>query len=219
MAEGHYLEVSKSARYFLSGPPEDDYKLVCYVLHGYGQLAGYFIKAFERSGLKEVLFIAPEGLHRFYLEGSQGRVGASWMTKEDRLKDIEDYCAYLDLLRNHLEEKHQNLQNLRTGVLGFSQGVATACRWLSFSQHRFDFLINYAGIYPPDLPEEQALDKMQRIPVKHLLGREDEYISEERMSTALAAFKKRGFPDELRVFEGRHKVYPEVISELFGSLT
>ena len=39
--------------------------------------------------------IAPQGLHKFYLEGTSGRVGASWMTKENREDDIKNYLVYL----------------------------------------------------------------------------------------------------------------------------
>src|SRR5690554_3872961 len=41
-------------------------------------------------------------MHRFYRKGTQGRVGASWMTKEARLDDIEDNHKYLDKLAEHL---------------------------------------------------------------------------------------------------------------------
>ena len=63
-------------------------KKVLYVLHGYGQLAEFFVRKFRELG-DEYLIVAPEGMHRFYLQGSSGRVGASWMTKEDREQDIK----------------------------------------------------------------------------------------------------------------------------------
>src|ERR1051325_10016453 len=42
--------------------------------------------------------VAPEGLSRFYLSerATERRVGASWMTREDRLAEIADYLGYLD---------------------------------------------------------------------------------------------------------------------------
>lgn len=218
MAEEHYLEIRKSARYYLSGPVESRYRGVCFVLHGYGQLARFFIRPFLNEQWKDILFVAPEGFHRFYLSGSEGRVGASWMTKEDRLRDIEDYCAYLDQLRGHILGQVQLDDSHSTGVLGFSQGVATACRWLSYSVYEFDYLINYAGLYPPDLPESAALERMQKIPVRHLLGDEDEYLSMERMQESLEEFARRGFPDRLKTFRGGHKIYPEPLEDVFEEL-
>ena len=191
---------------------------VCFILHGYGQLAHYFIKPFTDQRLGKTLFVAPEGLHRFYLDGTKGRVGASWMTREDRLRDIEDYCAYLDQLWEHVIPRVNPEARKQVGILGFSQGVATACRWLSFSEHNFAYLINYAGIYPPDLPVERAVSRMKKLPVKHLLGDEDEYISLERMRSALQGFAQQGFPDKLKIFKGGHKVYPEILLDVFSEM-
>lgn len=218
MAEEYYLQISKSARYYSSGPMQSRYRGVCFVLHGYGQLARFFIRPFLHEKLKDILFVAPEGFHRFYLNGTEGRVGASWMTKEDRLKDIEDYCAYLDQLRGHIAKQVHPETGQSIGVFGFSQGVATACRWLSYSRYEFDYLINYAGLYPPDLPESEALERMQKIQVRHLLGDKDEYISLERMQETLAEFARSGYPDQLKIFSGGHKIYPEPLTESFAEL-
>lgn len=219
MAEEHYLEIRKSARYYLSGPLDSDYRGVCFILHGYGQLARFFIRPFLTEEIADILFIAPEGFHRFYLDGTKGRVGASWMTKEDRLRDIEDYCAYLDQLREHIMSQVKLSTPGGIGVLGFSQGVATACRWLSYSRYEFDYLINYAGIYPPDLPESEALERMQKIPVRHLLGDEDEYVSMEKMRQSLKEFARRGYPDQLKIFKGTHKVYPKPLAETIAEIS
>ena len=64
----------------------------------------YFIKKFEQLKRPEILFVAPEGLHRFYLKGNAGRVGSSWMTKEDRLNDIDDYNRMLDQVAKEISE-------------------------------------------------------------------------------------------------------------------
>ncbi|MDZ7845649.1 MAG: hypothetical protein U5L96_02085 [Owenweeksia sp.] len=216
MSQAHYLKVEKTTRYYLSGPLEGDYKSVCFALHGYGQLAPDFIRPFTDKRLSSILFIAPEAPHRFYLNGTGGRVGASWMTKEDRLRDIEDYCHYLDSLYQYLNPHLKKIESL--GVLGFSQGVATACRWLSYSNISFDFLINYAGIYPPDLPQQEAMEKMQKIPVRLLLGDEDEYITETKLHQALQEFKCQGYPTEARIFAGRHKIYAPVLQEVFTEM-
>src|SRR5207237_799567 len=65
--------------------------------------------------------VAPEGRPRFYLTESptERRVGASWMTREDRLHEIDDYVRYLDAV--HVDLK---LPNTRITALGFSQGSA-----------------------------------------------------------------------------------------------
>ena len=116
--------VSKTMRYFTIGDVNKADKLL-YVLHGYGQLASYFIKSFEKIS-DSYLIIAPEGMHRFYLNGTSGRVGASWMTKEAREIDIHENTKNLDLLDQHILSKKTFKKKI---ILGFSQGGATAARW------------------------------------------------------------------------------------------
>lgn len=211
-----YLTIEKTARYFLSGPLDAEYKSLCFALHGYGQLGPYFIRPFAGKDLSQVLFVAPEAPHRFYLQGSSGRVGASWMTKEDRLCDIADYCAYLDRLYQELMPVIQKVEQV--GILGFSQGVATACRWLTSSAQHFDYLVNYAGVFPPDLDHSNAIPKMKKIPVRFLVGTEDEYFAGGKYEKHLEDFRQKGYPVELGFFEGRHKVYPQVLQELFDDM-
>lgn len=209
--EEHTLKIQRKARFYLSGPLHERYSSICFVLHGYGQLARYFIRPFCDEELSKILFVAPEGFHRFYLQGTGGRVGASWMTKEDRLADIEDYVNYLDQVYELFREKIAETGSV--GILGFSQGVATACRWLTFSENRFDFLVNYAGAFPPDLPHGRAIVRMRNIPVHVLAGTEDEYISEERFQQHLNELKEQGFEVQARRFEGGHKIYTKEVRE------
>ncbi|MEZ4763957.1 MAG: hypothetical protein R3C26_12480 [Calditrichia bacterium] len=37
-------------------------------------------------------------MSRFYLQSTNGRIGATWMTREDRENEIADYLAYLNNL-------------------------------------------------------------------------------------------------------------------------
>ena len=65
-------------------------RTVWFVLHGYGQLAGEFIRFFADLATDDSLVVAPEAMNRFYLvnpESAPARdrpVGATWMTREDR---------------------------------------------------------------------------------------------------------------------------------------
>ena len=55
---------------------------------------------------------------------SKGPIGASWMTREAREREISDYVAYLDEVA--LWIRRELGCELAPTVLGFSQGVATA---------------------------------------------------------------------------------------------
>src|SRR4051812_478081 len=90
-----------SARYYKLNEINASTRQIWFVLHGYGQLAQYFVRKFSTLAENDVCIIAPEGLSHFYLEELQAsgrkndRVGATWMTRENRLMDIQNYCTYL----------------------------------------------------------------------------------------------------------------------------
>src|SRR5690349_9000283 len=99
----HEISFEFRARYFKLGEISTQTKQVWFVLHGYGQLAQYFIKKFSILQDHNICVIAPEGLSHFYLENFQAgsgrkndRVGATWMTRENRMMDIENYVQYLN---------------------------------------------------------------------------------------------------------------------------
>src|SRR5437762_7802629 len=143
----HVLSTSRTARYFTLGHPTDATEL-WFVCHGYGQLASRFLERFRALESPRRCIVAPEGLSRFYLTESatERRVGASWMTREDRLHEIDDYVRYLDALYSHVAPGAA-----RVTALGFSQGTATVCRWAALGSVRIDRLVLWGGEVPPDL--------------------------------------------------------------------
>ena len=98
------LLLQKHFRYYLSENFTSKRKLLI-ALHGYGQLAQYFAKKFIDLP-EDYALLVPEGMHRFYLEGTSGRVGASWMTKEGRELDIEDNLSNPNQLLSHVMKNH-----------------------------------------------------------------------------------------------------------------
>ena len=97
MIDIRHIRVQKTARYAVLRP-NTPANSVMFAIHGYREMVPYFIKKFQSLADQGVMVVAPEGLHRFYIEGYSGRVGASWMTKEDRESDIIDYVDYLNQL-------------------------------------------------------------------------------------------------------------------------
>lgn len=207
------FKIERTARYYLSDEPSSLHRYLCFVLHGYGQHPEYFLKKFEALGRKDILFVAPEGLHRFYLKGSSGRVGSSWMTKEDRLNDISDYNKMLEQVA--LQVLSQSPVSFeRVAIFGFSQGVATACRWANYTQHKYDALINWAGAFPPDLDFEAAHQNLKPKALFMACGDEDQYISEERLAEHLSFLKEQSLKPKLLRFKGAHDIYSEPLSKL-----
>lgn len=180
-------------------------KNVLIALHGYSQLAKYFIKKFEV--LKEnYVVVCPEGPHRFYLRGSSGRVGASWMTKEAREIDIEDNLSWLNDLLEEIKNTY-NSQNII--LLGFSQGAATAARWYQRNPSAFDQLILWATVFPPDIdtgtfPKEK--------PLHFVLGTDDEYYQGEAAMELLTSYESLGF--QVYTYEGKHDLDGQMLFHL-----
>jgi len=182
------IKSTKTFRYSTIGKPETA-KTIIYVLHGYGQLSEYFIRKFDE--LKEEYFIvAPEGMHRFYLKGSSGRVGASWMTKEDRINDISDNLNWLNQLDVEMASKYQFDKKI---ILGFSQGGATAIRWFYNNQFKIDQLIIWAAVFPPDLNIENELGNSNSQNKFFVIGNEDEFYTVNQRTEIIDCYKSAGF--------------------------
>lgn len=199
------LDVLKTARYAVSPHDKEKVKEIWFVCHGYGQLAPKFLLHFRSIFQKDRAIIAPEGLHRFYLKGTGGRVGASWMTKEEREKDIQDYVRYLDQLYDQVMREYLG-KEVYVRVLGFSQGVATVCRWMANARSRADELILWAGVFPPDLDLFVNKRAFQRMRVRVLVGDKDEYRSDERIAEEQRIFEEHDIPYEFMEFEGKHRI-------------
>lgn len=189
--------VSKTMRYFTIGDINKADKLL-YVLHGYGQLASYFIKSFEKLP-DSYLIIAPEGMHRFYLNGTSGRVGASWMTKEAREIDILENTQNLNQLNKTLSKQFK-----KTIILGFSQGGATAARWFFNKNSLFDQLILWASVFPPDINLLNEISNNNKSKNYFVLGNNDPYFNEANSKKIINNYKKNNF--HIKRFNGTHKV-------------
>lgn len=200
------LEVPSSLRYRLL-VPEGTVKSIVYVLHGYGQLVEYFHLKFTGVHSDDTLFVFPEGRHRFYLKGTSGRVGASWMTREWREEDIRLNVLSLDLLHREIIQKYPAE---KITVLGFSQGGATAARWVAFGKVPCDHLISWASVYPPDLTTEAHATVAKKC--TFVLGTEDEYFPVSEQDALLAAYQSMGI-HTVR-FEGKHDIHEETLKSI-----
>ncbi len=213
-AESHHITIKKTARYYLWGNTEHP-KMIWYVLHGYGQLSQFFIRKFSSLDPEKNLVIAPEGLHRFYLSGSSGRVGASWMTKDDRLADIRDYIDYLDQLHSGISSKYSKA---KVCVLGFSQGSATAARWVFNGKVDPDYLVLWSSTFPPDLDFPSEIKTQTKLKTYVTFGDSDEYMSLEAFERHFSEIGNSGLKFTKIPFVGDHNIYPGPLKELESSM-
>ena len=137
----HRVSVARSARYFTLGDPSGGVAEVWFACHGYGQLASRFLEKLRALDDGTRYLVAPEGLSRFYLSESpaERRVGASWMTREDRLAEIADYVRYLDAVCQDVFKQLDRSQ-VAVHALGYSQGAATVARWTALGRAKVDRL-------------------------------------------------------------------------------
>src|SRR5256885_14142400 len=134
----HGVSDARTARYFTVGSLRGAGE-VWFACHGYGQLASRFLEKLRVLDDGTRFLVAPEGLSRFYLSESptERRVGASWMTREDRLAEIEDYVRFLDAVYADVLGLIDRSQ-MTVHALGYSQGAATASRWAAMGKARID---------------------------------------------------------------------------------
>ena len=204
----HKLIAQKTFRYQQIGELDKATHLLI-VLHGYGQLAEFFIRKFNDVPEK-YLVIAPEGMHRFYLNGTSGRVGASWMTKEDRESDIQDNLNWLNQLLNELKE---NKKFEKIILLGFSQGGATAARWYYSSENDFNHLILWASVFPPDLEKPEHSNNSKNY---FVIGNQDEFYSTEQQNQEISFYRNLGF--RTLTFEGKHDIDSKKLLNVLNSI-
>jgi predicted esterase len=210
----HHIQTKKTARYFTLGNLNEETQHIWLVLHGYGMLAEYFLRNFNSIQHAHNYVIAPEALSRFYLNQTTGRIGATWMTKEDREHEINDYLHYLDEILRTLP--------LPTGckihVLGFSQGAATACRWAMHTSYPVKTLICWAGFFPPDMLWNAPRYLNEEMKTYLLYGTHDEYVNDEVKKEIEQAITKLPRKPNIIIFEGKHEIVESTLYTLAKSL-
>ena len=211
--EEHHIRVRRTARYYTLAPAQEPEE-VWFVLHGYGQLARYFLRHFDAIQNGRRLIIAPEALSRYYLPGHT-RVGATWMTREDRLTEIDDYLGYLDTLHDQIFERVDR-GRVTVHLLGFSQGGATAIRWATSGRVDADRLTLWASELPPDLDLAAHADTIRRSALTFVVGTEDEFLTPDSLAGQKALLAEHSIHCRLQTFPGPHKIDTDTLTLLAG---
>lgn len=208
------IQISKTANYAIAGNKES--KTLVLALHGYGQLVKYFIRKFQVLE-DNYLVLAPEGLHYFYTQGFAGRVGASWMTKENRETEIQDYLHYLETLVKHVKKEYPLLEELI--VLGFSQGTATASRFFAATQNHVKQLVLWSGLPAHDIPLEDLRKRvlaMANGDMQLIQGETDAMRPDKIYKEALETFTENEIPFTETWYAGGHAIDSTVLKKVLG---
>src|SRR5260221_4661127 len=209
MSTEHHIQVRRTARYYALGEPGNATRDVWFVCHGYGHLAADFIKEFEIIADPTRVIVAPEALSRYYaaneagFHSSESRVVASWMTREDREAEIDDYVVYLDAVYDEIISKVDR-KNVSVTVLGFSQGGATANRWLTRGRSRADRLIMWGALIASDADLNQAATFFRDVKLTIVIGKKDQFANEKMIEDYQRGLTEKRIAFELFTFGGAH---------------
>jgi predicted esterase len=212
----HTLPVTRTAHYYTLGTPGPSIKQFWIVCHGYAQLASEFLDNFRLLENEKTLVVAPEGLNHFYRKGFDGPIGATWMTRHERLSEIQDYAGYLQDLYNLYIP--QLPADVRIILLGFSQGTATVCRWMLEKHPHFHDLLLWAGLPPEDLDYAAHKTYLADKKLYLLYGTSDPFLTPDRMNMVQEIEDKNGIDFGERPFEGGHEILPDTLRELLEKL-
>ena len=185
-------------------------KKVWVVFHGIGYLSKFFLKYFKGLDPEENYIIAPQAASKYYLNGKYTHVGASWFTKDNTQQEVENAMNYLDEV--YKAEDLGSATNLI--VLGYSQGVSVATRWVA----RKKLIPNQFILCSGGLPKELVAGDFQHLSEKEVIliyGGKDPYMNEERLQSEKIKLQEL-FPKNLTVipFEGVHEMKPSIIESL-----
>ncbi len=209
--EKRFFTTLRTARYYLLGNTINPTKLWV-AIHGYGQQGKYFSKKVEGLIAEDTLIVIPEALNRYYLKGYNGRVGATWMTSDDRQVDIKDNSAYLEDLTNSIYKEFSSLKEMN--VLAFSQGIATACRWFVQSNFPANKLILWAGSLANDLNYKDHKERLNSTSIIYVFGDQDEFFDYSKILMNESLFLNANIDYQMVTFEGKHIIDSELLKKL-----
>jgi len=217
----HHLTVARTARYATLGPDDTSARDVWFVLHGYAQLAGDFLRHFAPLDDGARLLVAPEALSRFYSDrgrpgGDPQRVGATWMTREDRDAEVSDYVSYLDAVYDRVFERVPR-EGATVTLLGFSQGAATVSRWASLGRARADRVVCWGSALAHDLdlaPAGRAPLGGARLVL--VVGGDDRLVASDAVDAERRRLAAAGVPHEVVTYDGGHHLHEATLRRLAG---
>ena len=209
----HHIVTPKTARYVTYGNLSSKTKYFWFVLHGSNMLAEQMIYKFKNFDPELHFVVSPEALSRFYVNGFGGEVVASWMTKRDRLEEIDDFSNYCSTLYNQYLNKLS--RDCKSIIIGFSQGGVIAMRWLHNLKVEADFLIPYACWIPEDIDFKTAKTKFGKICKIFTYGESDQFLNDQRLKEIKEILKAGNLDFHIEKYPGDHRIDKKHLQKIF----
>ncbi len=167
--------------------------------HGYGENAAIHLAELIRiPGASRFLCCSVQALHPFY--NKAGEVVASWMTRHDRERAIEDNLRYVAAVVARLRREHPVGEHLV--FAGFSQGSAMAYRAAAGSGHPCRGVIVLGGDVPPELAARELVGFP---PVLLGRGAREQWYDEAKMAHDVEVLRSKGVDVRPLVYPGGHE--------------
>ena len=186
-------------------------EVVWLVFHGMGYLSRYFLKYFKTLDSETNYIIAPQAQSKYYIPPKFDHVGASWLTRENTLKETENVLNYIDaVVSNEAINSEKKLV-----VMGYSQGVSIAMRYVASRRLNCQYLILHSGGIPKELEIKDFSFLSDETKVSHIYGTKDEFLNEERIVyETQRSIELFGDKVTIHSFEGTHQVNVALMKDL-----
>jgi len=181
-------------------------------LHGFGQKCKGFMRHFTRLSDRNILIVAPQGPHQFYMQLDPKKVGFNWLTIYEKENSIRDFSNFMVRLLNELERTHRIARD-RIFLLGFSQGVSMAYRFAMSGKVAPRGLIACCSDLPVDVSEQLAT--VSPFPVLLAHATDDPLVPAMKSDHAETHLRAAGYPVERLAYTGGHTI-PESVAEQIG---
>ncbi len=132
------------------------------------------------------------------------------MTREDRLDEIEDYVAYLESLYTHVFERVDR-DSVEVFVLGFSQGVATAARWIARGTVHAEHLVLWAELVPPEFRSREGFRRLRALELTLVYGTKDKLVPSAHVAEQRERLEAHGVNARELSFKGGHRLDRETL--------
>ena len=185
-------------------------KNVWLVCHGMGYLSRYFLKYFKDLNAEENYIIAPQAPSKYYIQPKM-HVGANWLTRDNTSDGMDNILNYIDAVL----DKEVIPKNVNLIILGYSQGVSIATRYMVKRQLQCSQLVLHSGGIPIELIADDFKYLSKDCNVKLIYGTEDEYIDANRIKKEIIkANDLFGERVSIMPFDGKHVVNVDYINNL-----
>jgi Predicted esterase len=207
-----YFKTQRIARVFTNVVKPSNVKKIIFAFHGYGQLANNFISSLTFLDNGNTLIIAPEGLSRFY---NSDKIGASWMTSEDRNNEILDYINYLSGVYDEITSIPE-MSEPEIVILGFSQGGHTAARFCAHSGKRVNKLLLCSSTFPDDIQQRHLSSSFSNTEIYFISGTNDKISPQSEIYASAQVLKDLNLNFKIINFEGGHQISSEKVLDIIG---